>query len=300
MYHTGGNIHFRPSDPTHIYVTIGDKGVGSDAQDLTKWNGKILRIGSDGSIPADNPFYDDGNPAAGADDRVWAFGLRNSFDFCFSTVNDSLYASENGVSTYDEVNLIKQGGNYGWPYCEGIAGSCAGYEVPFETFGVAVPALTGVIFYTSNVMPALTNHLLVVDYNHGNIHNLVLGNAPAYNTFVSRSTLTGGFFQNLTDIEQGPDGCVYVSEINAGKISKFCTIVGVNEVEKENAFTVYPNPVINEIQVAGEGVIITALLDSHGKLLETQNGNKLNMAKYAPGIYFLRVNQTHYVKIIKE
>jgi glucose/arabinose dehydrogenase len=86
--HTGGNIHFRPSDPNHLYISIGDRAVTANAQDLTKWAGKMLRVHKSGSIPTDNPFYDDGNPATGNDDRIWSYGLRNTFDFTFSTIND--------------------------------------------------------------------------------------------------------------------------------------------------------------------------------------------------------------------
>lgn len=297
-YHTGGNIHIRPSDPTHIYISIGDKGVTADAQDITKWNGKILRIGTDGSIPTDNPFYDDGNPATLGDDRIWARGLRNTFDFCFSSVNDSLYSTENGVSSYDELNQIRKGGNYGWPFCEGVTGSCSGYAPPLEVFGAAVPALTGVIFYSSTVMPELTNHVLVADYNGGNIHNVVLGNAPFYDQFISRTTLAGGGFANITDIEQGPDGCVYVSEINAGKISKFCTVVGVNEINTRNEFSVYPNPANDKISVQGKNVKQLTLLDQQGKLLLSQMSNEMCLTGLENGIYLLRVNETFHTKII--
>src|SRR5690606_11212946 len=99
--HVGGNIHFRPSEPDKIYIALGERAVTANAQLLSNPWGKILRINSDGSIPTDNPFYDDGDPTNGNDDRIWSFGHRNPFDFTFAS-NDSLYSSENGQNEQDE------------------------------------------------------------------------------------------------------------------------------------------------------------------------------------------------------
>jgi glucose/arabinose dehydrogenase len=298
-FHTGGNIHVRPGDPTHIYLSIGDKNVSGGAQDTTTWNGKILRIGTDGSIPTDNPFYDDGNPATGHDDRIWAMGLRNSFDFTFSALNDSLYATENGVSTYDELNILKKGKNYGWPLCEGISGSCAGYEAPVEIFGAAVPALTGIIIYTGTLMPEITNHALIVDYNNGWINDLVLGNAPYYDQLVSRTHLAGTGFMNLTDIEQGADGCIYVCEINAGKISRICDVTGVEEYAAAKQFKIYPNPASDFFTIEGKSNEVK-LISMRGEVLAITKQNFLNVAQFSPGIYTVLINGLYAYKFVKE
>jgi glucose/arabinose dehydrogenase len=113
--HYGGNMRFGRDGK--LYISVGTGSQNSDAQLLNTPRGKILRINSNGTIPADNPFYDDGNPLTGRDDRIWVRGLRNTFDFCISPFNDSIYATENGVSV-DELNFIKKGKNYGWPVCE--------------------------------------------------------------------------------------------------------------------------------------------------------------------------------------
>ncbi|MGZ4117329.1 MAG: PQQ-dependent sugar dehydrogenase, partial [Bacteroidia bacterium] len=123
--HVGGNVHFRPSDPNRIYISIGDlayhqgDSVINYANKLNKPFGKNLRINSDGTIPTSNPFYDDGNPATGNDDRIWSWGHRNPFDFCFSPISDTMYTSENGWNAWDELNVIHEGKNYGWAACEG-------------------------------------------------------------------------------------------------------------------------------------------------------------------------------------
>lgn len=103
--HVGGNLHFRPSQPDKIYFTIGDLAYQQGNATLNYANkktnpyGKVLRVNKDGTVPTDNPYYDDGNPLVGNCDWIWSYGHRNPFDFCFSPVSDSMYVSENGWNT---------------------------------------------------------------------------------------------------------------------------------------------------------------------------------------------------------
>lgn len=218
--HVGGNLHFRPSEPGKLYITIGELAVSSNAQLLTNPYGKFLRINKDGSIPTDNPFYDDGNPATGNDDRIWTYGHRNPFDFCFSPVNDSLYSSENGQNTWDEMNIVTHGKNYGWNTCEGdyLIGSTtspctnANYTNPIETWASPLPAVTGIVHYTGCIMPELANHILVADNDYGRIYNITLGNAPAYDVVTSRVQILD--LDGLTTLRQGADGYIYA--LNGG------------------------------------------------------------------------------------
>ncbi|MCC7301243.1 MAG: PQQ-dependent sugar dehydrogenase [Bacteroidia bacterium] len=236
--HVGGNIRFRPSEPNQIYITIGELATPANAQLMTNPYGKILRINKNGTIPTSNPYYDDGNPATGNDDRIWTWGHRNAYDFCFSTFNDSLYASENGASTYDEVNYVVKGKNYGWQACEGnfqynTTTPCTNpaYTNPIAVFGAPLPAVTGILHYTSSVIPALTNHLLVADNDYGRVYDLTLGNAPQYNTVTSQVqlmdlTTSGG----LTTLKQGSEGCFYAMKggyTTSGNITRVCP-VGMN------------------------------------------------------------------------
>lgn len=228
--HVGGNLHFRPSEPDKLYITIGELAVPSNAQLLTNPYGKFLRINKDGSIPTDNPFYDDGNPASGNDDRIWSYGHRNPFDFCFSTLNDSLYSSENGQNVWDEMNIVTHGKNYGWVTCEGdylynsTTNPCniANLVNPIETWAAPLPAVTGIVHYTSCFMPELQNHILVADNDNGIIYNVELGNAPAYDTVLSRTQLLD-VTDHLTTLRQGPDGYIYALQggyVPSGSIFK--------------------------------------------------------------------------------
>lgn len=99
--HNGGNLHFGPDDK--LYVTIGEYANPLYSQDLRVVMGKILRLNRDGTAPPDNPFYNDSI----ADKRIYCLGLRNSFDFAFDSLRRFLWATENGPTCDDELNLIR-------------------------------------------------------------------------------------------------------------------------------------------------------------------------------------------------
>ncbi|PSK95583.1 glucose/arabinose dehydrogenase [Murinocardiopsis flavida] len=127
-HHNGGRIAFGPDGM--LYAATGDAGDDGTAQDTGSLGGKILRMTPAGEPAADNPF----------DNLVYSYGHRNVQGLAWDE-KDRLFGIEFGQNTFDEVNLIEAGGNYGWPEVEGV-GEDAEYVDPVVTWdtGEASPS----------------------------------------------------------------------------------------------------------------------------------------------------------------
>jgi glucose/arabinose dehydrogenase len=123
--HNGSAIHFGPDGK--LYVAVGENVYpASTLQSLNSVFGKILRINPvpenpdgtnpESTFPTDNPFY---NTTTGLNRAIWALGFRNPFTFAFQPGTGRLFVNDVGASTWEEINDIKKGANYGWPTYEG-------------------------------------------------------------------------------------------------------------------------------------------------------------------------------------
>lgn len=134
-HHKAGNIDFHPADTGHIFISLGDDDMMDAAQDLKKYEGKILRIHKgDGNGVADNPFYDS-NPNS-IPSRIWAYGFRNPYRFTFvPQLSNVLFASENGGPAgqrdrEDRIVRVTKGANCSWSAAAYSAGAGSAWFSP--------------------------------------------------------------------------------------------------------------------------------------------------------------------------
>ena len=337
-YHYSGIIRFRASQPNQLYVMVGEMyhnqtnttpGANFGQMNTVPY-GKILRINTDGTIPTDNPFYDDGNPATGNDDRIWSSGHRNMFGLCVSPVTDSMYEAENGLNTWDEFNIIHKGGNYGWNPCEGnyangsttVPCPLASSVLPMTTWGTPLPAVTGCMYYSGTVMPEFNNHILVGDNDYGRIYDLTLGNAPAYDIVTTKTTFADvvSGTAGITTMRQGQtDGCIYVMKggyTTTGTVFKIChaSTTGIGSIDKfENAVGQnYPNPTNGSTQidytVSDVSNVTLDLYDVTGRKVKsilnssvapgTHTMEMSGMDRFADGSYFYKIEVKQNNKVV--
>lgn len=184
-YHNGGDLAIGPDGM--VYATVGEMHEPDRAQDPADLGGKIIRLAPDGAVPRDNPFGED-NPA-------WSMGHRNSFGICFDLETGTLYETENGPDSHDEVNVIERGGNYGWPDVMGPGGE-PDFIDPLVDFPEIV-APTGC---------SVWGHTLWFGDFGGNLYRLSLpAEAPASPEIVAQ--LPGG----ITDVARGPGDALYIA-----------------------------------------------------------------------------------------
>lgn len=159
--HNGGAIHFGPDGK--LYIGVGDDAnqdnpTGTpNAQRLTTLHGKLLRINPNGTIPRDNPFF---NQTKGKYRAIWALGLRNPFTFAFQPGTGRMFIDDVGQNTWEEIDVGKAGANYGWPATEGSFDQSAfpGFTEPLFAYNhsasVTTPsgiAITGGAFYNPRI-----------------------------------------------------------------------------------------------------------------------------------------------------
>ncbi|GHD47128.1 PQQ-dependent sugar dehydrogenase [Mycetocola manganoxydans] len=192
--HNGGRIAFGPDGM--LYVTVGDASDADSAQDPGSLNGKILRVTATGDVPQDNPV--DGS-------AVFSLGHRNPQGLAWDA-DGRLWASEFGQNTWDELNLIEPGGNYGWPVVEGQAGN-ADFVDPAYQWSTSEASPSGLTMVNNTLfMAALRGERLwgILDGIH------VPEGSHGLEGVVSASAYFEGEFGRIRDVAPGPDGTLWL------------------------------------------------------------------------------------------
>ena len=226
LFHNGGQLAFGPEPQPYLYFGMGDGLNNTDAQDLTKLFGKVLRIdvdhkdpGLEYSIPADNPYW---SSVSGARREIWAYGFRNPWRFSFDPATGLLYLADVGEGSREEINVIRKGFNYGWDQIEGNI--CSPYVSSCDPSAFTPPiivhehpsfgAIMGGVVYRGSQIPNLCGVYLYGDFVRGTIRGL------RYNgTGVTESRDLGNLV-HLTSFGEDEDHEVYVADYDGGAVLK--------------------------------------------------------------------------------
>jgi aldose sugar dehydrogenase len=239
--HAGGKIVIGPDG--YLYAVIGDLNHYGKLQNFPDWpppddTSSIFRINpEDGSAAPDNPFA---SHEVDVLSKYYAYGIRNSFGLDFDPITGNLWDTENGPSSFDEVNLVRPGFNSGWYMVMGPISLSRETEhdlVNFPGSHYADPLFswkdtvgpTDIEFFSSSSLGAkYSNNIFVGDIKWGNLYFFEVNenrDGISLNTTQQLSGLSdlvvnnneelssitfGSGFGGITDIETGPDGFLYV------------------------------------------------------------------------------------------
>ena len=180
--HNGGDLAFGLDGM--LYVTVGEGSAQDLAQEVNGIGGRILRLNPDGSIPEDNPL--------GTNNPTFANGIRNSFGVCVDPSSGDVWATDNGPSTDDELNLVDPGANLGWPVQLGPGGE--------PEFRDPVLSFTPTIVITGCAVTG--DDLFFGEGYAGNLHRMPLPGPD--------EQIVGRFEGGITAVAVAPDGAIWV------------------------------------------------------------------------------------------
>jgi glucose/arabinose dehydrogenase len=227
-----GGLVFGPDDK--LYVSTGYSAEIEQVQN-SNLTGKILRINRDGTIPVDNPF---------PNSPVYSAGHRSIYGIAFDSKTRMGIVAENDPRYYDEINLLKKGGNYGFPV---RSSSSTSSRLQTDNVSAIQPARTynppiipgQAILYDQNKFPTLKGKFLVVSYAERSIYAITLNsNGSISEELAIRLPGTRG---HLVSIAQSPEGDIFIGgenlyklesiERNRNKLTYFVNVVSTKNIE---------------------------------------------------------------------
>jgi glucose/arabinose dehydrogenase len=311
--HNGGWIGFGPNDG-YLYIATGDGGSGGDPQNngqrINTLLGKILRIDVDGgapyAIPSTNPFIDSTNTQVKKE--IYAWGLRNPWRCSFDPVTGWLLAGDVGQGSWEEIDLIENGKNYGWRCYEGnhvydmSLCNYPEYIFPIWEYDHGPEcSITGGYIYRGLNVPELDGKYIYGDYCSNKIWALTYDgiNPPSNQLLV---TASGG----LTSFGVDQNQELYLTSSN-GNIYRFTPTVTSGEVEHEptdySLAQNYPNPfnpaTIIKYNLPEDSEVTIRIYDALGKEIDSittgvqQKGSyqrTWSAEGFASGVYYVKMN----------
>lgn len=244
-YHNGGPLGFGMDGK--LYGVTGDNEEDGPAQnnELSSTfddTGVIFRLNDDGTSPTDGPFDDD-DDGLDPEDAYFAIGIRNSFGLTWDPNTGVLWDTENGANIYDEINRVAPGFNSGWRDVMGPASETpafdpdtdltdlAGAEYADPAYSIQVPvAPTGLAFasMSTTLGEVYEGDLFVGDYERGQVYDFdvnAMRDGLATTDKIANSPgelddflFASGFTNGIADLEEGPDGGLYVVGLGLGEI----------------------------------------------------------------------------------
>lgn len=191
-----------------LFATIGDAGDYSLPQDTSKLQGKIWRLDLDGNPYPGNPFHNE----------IYSYGHRNPQGLVWAP-NGFLYSSEHGPTHDDEINIIKKGGNYGWPNIGGKTDEpdeidfAKGRKVEDAIYSwTPTIATCGLDYYNSNAIPEFSKALILVTLKQSDMRVLSLDSSGSVIT--NERVLLSYKFGRLRDVCVSPDGRIFFCTSN--------------------------------------------------------------------------------------
>jgi glucose/arabinose dehydrogenase len=321
--HNAGKLSF--GGDGFLYIATGDGGSGGDpqnnAQNRGNLLGKILRInvdqgenGNPYAIPADNPFK--GN-SSNFREEIYAYGLRNPWKFSFDSETGQAWIADVGQNEVEEINLLENGGNYGWKILEGT--TCYSPSTGCNSAGTILPifeynhdngdrSITGGFVYRSNLVSELYGKYIYADYVSRRIWALEYDNGTASNELLMTAP------SNVAAFGQDADGEIYVLMLTSNsKLLRLKdeTVITSNPSE---AFLpqvkLYPNPTGRYFQLEWinpkEDKVEVSLYSTLGEKLKewkhllnvNQNSqrHRYSLEGVSTGNYYIEIKQGELVR----
>jgi aldose sugar dehydrogenase len=206
----------------YLFITLGENNNRMTAQYLDHHQGKVVRILPNGDVPSDNPFVGQANAKA----EIWSYGHRNPQGAALNPFTGKLWLNEHGPQGGDEINIPAAGKNYGWPVIthgvnyggapipEAVGTSAPGMEQPIKHWTPSIGS-SGMTFYNKDKSHPWYGNVFIGGLASQNLKRVSLNG----DVTVGEETLMQGMGYRIREVEQGPDGNLYIlTDSSSGRL----------------------------------------------------------------------------------